>query len=99
MGHCNQVEQETLTEYLTDLCHCFEDDTGEADSHFDGFHIVELQQQGFVLGCVAQVSVRLCRTFFFQSYELHFFIVLVCAGFSCHFMLVVFHLVSYRNDL
>lgn len=59
-GHCNQVGQETLTEYLTDLCHRFEDNTGEADSHSDGFHIGELQQQGFVLGCVAQVSICLC---------------------------------------
>ena len=59
-GHCNQIQQETLTEYLTDLCHRLEDDAGEADSHFDGFHIGELYQQGFVLGCVAQVSVRLC---------------------------------------
>lgn len=52
-GYCNQRGQEKLTECLTDLRHCLEDHTGEADSHFDGFHIGELQQQRFVLGCVA----------------------------------------------
>lgn len=51
-----------LTEYLTDLRHCLEDHAGEADGHFDGFHVGELQQQGFVLGCVAQFSVSLCET-------------------------------------
>lgn len=49
-----------LTEYSTDLCHGLEDHAGEADSHFDGFHIGKQQQQGFVLGCVAQESIRLC---------------------------------------
>lgn len=51
-----------LTEYLTDLRHRLEDHAGEADGHFDGFHVGELQQQGFVLGCVAQFSVSLCET-------------------------------------
>lgn len=51
-----------LTEYSTDLRHRLEDHAGEADGHFDGFHVGELQQQGFVLGRVAQLGVGLRET-------------------------------------
>ena len=50
---------EKLTEHSTDLSHCLEDHAGEADSHYDGLHVGKQQQQGFVLGCVAQESIRL----------------------------------------
>lgn len=51
---------EKLTERSTDVCHRLEDHVGEADRHLDGFHVGELQQQGFVLRCVVQVSISLC---------------------------------------
>lgn len=52
---------ENLTEYSTNVCHCLEDHTGETDRNFDSFHIGKLQQQRFVLGCVEQISISLCK--------------------------------------
>lgn len=48
-----------LTERSADLSDGLEDDGRVADSEFDHFHVGQLQTQGFVLGSVAQVSVRL----------------------------------------
>lgn len=47
------------TQYSTDLRYRLEDHAGEADGDLDGFHVGELQQQGFVLGCVAQMGISL----------------------------------------
>lgn len=47
------------TQYSTDLCHRFEDHTGEADGYLDGLHVGQLQQQGLVLRSVAQMGVSL----------------------------------------
>lgn len=53
--------REKHTQCATDLRNRLEDHTGEADGQFDGFHIGELQQQGFVLGSIAQGSISLCE--------------------------------------
>lgn len=60
-SHCTEKVQEERTQCSTDLRNRLEDHTGEADGQFNGFHIGELQQQGLVLGCVAQVSIGLCE--------------------------------------
>lgn len=53
------MKTERLTENSTDLCHRFEDHTGETDCQLYGFHIGKLQQQVFVLWCEEQVGIRL----------------------------------------
>lgn len=70
--HCTKKEQEERTQHPTDLGNRLEDHTGKADGQFNGFHIGELQQQGLVLGCVAQVSISLCEeSLCFKPHEQH----------------------------
>lgn len=83
-GHCDQKGREKHTQCSTDLRNRLEDHTGEADGQFDGFHIGELQQQGFVLGSIAQGSISLCEKIMMIFTTLARLCILVLLYFAVH---------------